>query len=1267
MDYGRAAEILGRRKWLILFSILVTAGLTWGATRLTGAKWTTAVRLIVPATSPLTDAPNSRSDAPTLDARSQATLYTSVAKSEDVVDGAIKDTKIAISPQALANAVDLDAQGQRMFELRVTDASPSRSEKLANSVAENFIETLHSLNTQQARRVVTLLEKQQNEEDAKLRAARQKYDAYCQDHKVLGSPAGQLALIFKRLELARQGKDEASARLAEAQSRLAARQMQMANMPKTVTETENADARPIVRTFEDAVARKETALIELRSHYQDRDPRVKEAQESLAELKKRLRDEKKRSENAERQNPRYNPLKETVEDLKGEVGSQQAAIAQEDQNIRNADAEIQNLRGLDSPLSALTSEITAGTEARQSIAGRLNSARAALDVAEQQSPLVIMEKAGPSNPPQNMSAGRTKKLTMLAALAALILSSGLAIAFDSLDRRLKTVQEAEIALPARVLAAIPAPTGDITMRSLPRAAEKHPLSPHAEAYHFLAQHLLKTQGKPIRSLLTISARPGQGSTNTIANLGITLAQSGHRVILVDANTRNPQLHEIFEIPNDFGLTNTLESPDIFAIKRALRPTSVPNLWVMPSGPASGNPWELFSSNRLAEVGKLLLERADYVLYDAPPATTFADTLNLATVADAALLSVRALEPLTGEEARLVERFEQAGTHVMGSVLSHVPLSLLESYRTAQPMRSARGLPAAQDERFDNVDVLTKTAELTPAQAAASAAPAPHFEPFVRPAPTVEPEPIAQPAPMAAQAADAPVPQENEAAPVFLYAANDAENMQPVVAPQAAAPQTAVGAKEPTLEWAKETENAPQSVSAIEKETAPTLDTTAVFPDRYAAMTADLNRSEAPETNAFEPSAFETNDKNTPVNVPMAAAEFAPPVAMQWDEEAFMSNANLPQTEFPRAMSGYAPSAVEEYVRLANTRVELMQRQIEQQSAMTARLMDEKNRMSAELETARNQMASSLEKEVSIASAILMTEQRRVQIEQEMEGERNAARLESERITAQAQSDAARLTAQAREQSEAVAAQAKNQADGLTAQAQDYADRVTTQAREQVEAITAQAAAQAEAQRRQAEEIARQVAQHQQDMAAERAAAVADAAQIRAQAKSEIAALLQEARRESEARLAAETEMERAALRAEVERIKADARTEAERIMAQARHEATAQLDEAKHHAEEISMYAAAAHSAHEERLQALSAECDEIVGRTRRALETQLALLPPPASADNLRSTLQDALSAATKLEQKSVPLYAPTRGEWPDESAWRSDNGAGGMIRNIS
>ena len=175
--------------------------------------------------------------------------------------------------------------------------------------------------------------------------------------------------------------------------------------------------------------------------------------------------------------------------------------------------------------------------------------------------------------------------------------------------------------------------------------------------------------------------------------------------------------------------------------------------------------------------------------------------------------------------------------------------------------------------------------------------------------------------------------------------------------------------------------------------------------------------------------------------------------------------------------------------------------------------------------------------------------------------------------------------------------------------------------------------------------------------------------MREQAKTDIAAMLEDAQRQSDLRRAAEMETERAALRAESDRIRTEARAEAGRVLAQARQEATAQLEEAKHHAEEISRYAAAAHAAHEERLHSLSAECDEIVTRTRRALETQLSLLPPPASADNVRSTLQNALSEATRLEASKAPTaYAPVRGEWPDEALWRSENGTNGALpRSIS
>ena len=117
--------------------------------------------------------------------------------------------------------------------------------------------------------------------------------------------------------------------------------------------------------------------------------------------------------------------------------------------------------------------------------------------------------------------------------------------------------------------------------------------------------------------------------------------------------------------------------------RALRPTSVQNLEVITSGPAPNNPWELFRSPNLSHVSQKLHERADYVLYDTPSALLFTDALNLAPVVDAAFLCVRALEPLTGAEQRLTDLLQQADVNVLGSVLNHVPATVVEGYHNYQ--------------------------------------------------------------------------------------------------------------------------------------------------------------------------------------------------------------------------------------------------------------------------------------------------------------------------------------------------------------------------------------------------------------------------------------------------------------------------------------------------------------------------------------------------------------------------------------------------------
>ncbi len=91
-------------------------------------------------------------------------------------------------------------------------------------------------------------------------------------------------------------------------------------------------------------------------------------------------------------------------------------------------------------------------------------------------------------------------------------------------------------------------------------------------------------------MIVTSALPGEGKTVSVANLGITLAQSGKTVLIVDADLRKPRQHRLFNVKNTFGLTSYLT--DSIEIGKVVKTTAVPNLWLVNSGPVPPNPAEL---------------------------------------------------------------------------------------------------------------------------------------------------------------------------------------------------------------------------------------------------------------------------------------------------------------------------------------------------------------------------------------------------------------------------------------------------------------------------------------------------------------------------------------------------------------------------------------------------------------------------------------------------------------------------------------------------
>lgn len=197
-----------------------------------------------------------------------------------------------------------------------------------------------------------------------------------------------------------------------------------------------------------------------------------------------------------------------------------------------------------------------------------------------------------------------------------------------------------------------------------------PRSPVSEAYRTLRTNLsFYSIENPLRSLVVTSPAAGEGKSTTIANLAVTIAQSGKKTVLVDCDLRRPQLAEIFGVPTEPGLTSYLLG-DVKEIP--LQATSIDNLQLLTSGPIAPNPADLVGSGKIDELIATLQEQADIVLLDAPPAVAVTDAAVLGAKADGVLLVVQAGTTRRDHSERAKELLEQARVRVVGVALTNAP-------------------------------------------------------------------------------------------------------------------------------------------------------------------------------------------------------------------------------------------------------------------------------------------------------------------------------------------------------------------------------------------------------------------------------------------------------------------------------------------------------------------------------------------------------------------------------------------------------------------
>jgi capsular exopolysaccharide synthesis family protein len=203
--------------------------------------------------------------------------------------------------------------------------------------------------------------------------------------------------------------------------------------------------------------------------------------------------------------------------------------------------------------------------------------------------------------------------------------------------------------------------------SLVMLADPH--SPAAEAYRSLAANLqFAYADRQLQTIGITSAAEGEGKSTTVANLAVALAQSGRRVIVVDADLRRPGQHTVFGVKREDGLVNVLLGDQV---QLPLQDTQAPGVRVLSSGPSPVNPLEALASRRFDQILALARAQADLVLVDTPPAGALADAAVLAPRLEGMLLVVSAGKTKRDLARRAREQLERVNANLLGVVLTDV--------------------------------------------------------------------------------------------------------------------------------------------------------------------------------------------------------------------------------------------------------------------------------------------------------------------------------------------------------------------------------------------------------------------------------------------------------------------------------------------------------------------------------------------------------------------------------------------------------------------
>ncbi|MCB9476031.1 MAG: polysaccharide biosynthesis tyrosine autokinase [Deltaproteobacteria bacterium] len=552
-----------------------------------------------------------------------------------------KDPETTLADQIRVEPV----KNSQLVAISVEHPNPELAAELANTVAETYRDQNLRRTRSATEDVGKWLVNEGGEQREKLEKSEAKLQEFLETHEVLSFDEKYNVALRKFTKFS-EALDEAKRRRIESQAAYEdSRALQSSGKAMMIPEVM---ANELVQQLRNERVLAEQEMAKLRLKYKALHPRIRALQEQIDLLDEKIGGE----------------INNTVGTIRTQYILAQSQEEELSKAVEEARNDAQQLNQLKTQYNVLRRDVDDNQGLYDELSKRAKETEITGNLAANN--IVIIERA---RVPEHHIKPRRRTNVMLGILLGIVGGIGLAFFLEYLDNTIKTQLDIERITDVPFLGIIPSFQSDEDEGVFEDLhTHLHPKSSITESCRAIRTNIMySSPGQEIHRLLVTSAGPQEGKSTTVINMGITFAQGGRRVCIVDSDLRRPRLHKAFNIDRSRGLTSLVMGES--ELEETVMATEVPNLFLLPSGPIPPNPAELLGSEQCHETLRRLDEHFDLVLFDSPPVVAVTDAAVLSRLVDGTIVVVKAGKTTTEMFKKALRQLEDVKSHTLGSILN----------------------------------------------------------------------------------------------------------------------------------------------------------------------------------------------------------------------------------------------------------------------------------------------------------------------------------------------------------------------------------------------------------------------------------------------------------------------------------------------------------------------------------------------------------------------------------------------------------------------